>query len=195
MIDTNVIKDWNYRSFGILADKDLRTSYPAYVLAPSSRGSWNETHLINIKEIISKLPSIDMNRVYILGHSKHGEGTYRLIQMDTDYFAAAAPSAGSGLANTEDFINAEKIRDIPIWAFHGDKDETCPYSKAEVVFEEMKKVGANFKFTTWVGNAHRVDDKMIVGGDNGITQYSSNRCDKEPEFFKWLFAQKRTPEK
>lgn len=183
--DIRVLRNWNF----ILAEKDNRISYPAYVLAPGSRGMWNETHLKNIKEIISELPSVDMNRIYILGHSMGGEGTYRLIHMDTDYFAAAVPCAGSGKANTEDYINAEKIKDIPIWTFHGDNDSVCPYSRAEKVFEEMKKVGANFKFTTWAGDGHRIADKMIYDGDNGTTQYSSNRCDKEPEFLKWLLKQ------
>ncbi len=34
--------------------------------------------------------------------------------------------------------------------------------------------------------------KMITGADNGSTQLSSGRCDPEPVFMKWLFAQKRT---
>jgi len=33
---------------------------------------------------------------------------------------------------------------------------------------------------------------MITGSDNGSTQLSSDRCDGETEFMKWLFTQKRS---
>jgi hypothetical protein len=36
-----------------------------------------------------------------------------------------------------------------------------------------------------------VATKMITGADNGSTQFSSDRCDQESVFMKWLFAQKR----
>jgi predicted peptidase len=118
-----------------------------------------------------------------------GHGTYILIQLDPGYFAAAAPSAGSGLKKTEDFINPAKIKDLPIWTFHGDKDGVCPIAKDRKVFEEMKKLGGNMKLTTWAGDKHAVSGKMIVGAENGTTEFSSDRCDKEPDFITWLFSQ------
>ena len=180
------LRDWNK----VLAQEKIRTDYPGYVLAPQSSRMWDTTHLRNIKDIIKDLPSVDMNRIYILGHSMGGEGTYRLIQADPEYFAAAAPSAGSGLARSEDFINASIIKDIPIWAFHGDQDRVCPIERDQKLFAEMQKIGGNMKFTTWVGDGHGIAVKMITGSDNGITQLSSDRCDPEPVFLKWLFKQK-----
>src|SRR5210317_750709 len=108
-----------------------------------------------------------------------GHGTYIFIQLDPSYFAAAAPSAGSGLKRTEDFIDASKIKDLPIWAFHGDKDGVCPIEKDRKVFEEMKKIGGNMKLTTFVGDNHGISGKMIPGAKNGTTEFSSDRCDKE----------------
>jgi predicted peptidase len=184
------LKDWNK----LLADKIRRTDYPCYVLAPQSEGLWNKTHLTNIKSVIKALPSVDADRIYILGHSMGGHGTYILIQIDPDYFAAAAPSAGSGLKRTEQFIDPSIIKDIPIWAFHGDKDGVCPFEKDQKVFDEIKKLGGNMKLTRWKGDSHGVSGKFIPGANNGETQLSSKRCDPEPIFLKWLFKQKR-PEK
>jgi len=65
-----------------------------------------------------------------------GEGTYRIIQIDLAYFAAAAPSAESGLTDGEEFINVSKIQDIPIWAFYGDKDNVCPIERDQKIFAE-----------------------------------------------------------
>jgi hypothetical protein len=56
----------------------------------------------------------------------------------------------------------------------------------------MQKIGGNMKFTTWVGDGHGVAPKMIAGGENGSTQLSSDQCDPESVFMKWLFTQKLT---
>ncbi len=184
------LKDWNRQ----LAEPQRRKDFPCYVVAPQAAGLWNAEHLRKIKALIRTLPSGDMDRIYILGHSMGGHGTYIFIQLDPGYFAAAAPSAGSGLRRTEDFIDATKIRDLPIWAFHGDKDGVCPIEKDQQVFDEMKRLGGNMKFTIWQGDNHGVSGKMIVGAENGITHFSSDRCDEEPDFMTWLFAQSRKKE-
>jgi predicted peptidase len=120
-----------------------------------------------------------------------GHGTYIFIQLDPGYFAAAAPSAGSGRRTSEKFINPATIKDLPIWAFHGDKDGVCPIAKDREVLDEMKKLGGTMKLTTWAGDKHAVSGKMIVGAENGSTETSGDRCDKEPDFMTWLFKQKR----
>lgn len=179
------LKDWNK----LLAEEQRRSDHPCYVLAPQADHLWDATHFKNIKAVIAGLPSVDMDRIYILGHSMGGHGTYILIQLDPSYFAAAAPSAGSGLRRTEEFIDASLIKDIPIWAFHGDKDKVCPIERDQELFAEMKKLGGNMKLTTWVGDGHGVSAKMITGAENGSTQLSSDRCDPERDFLKWLFSQ------
>ena len=161
------------------------------MLAPQTSRLWDGAHLKKIKGVVAALPSVDRDRIYILGHSMGGHGTFILIQIDPDYFAAAAPSAGTGLRETEDFIDASLIVDVPIWSFHGDADKVCPYERDQNLFAEMKKLGGNMKFTVWQGDNHGVSVRMIVGADNGATQFSSDRCDKEPDFMTWLFAQSR----
>lgn len=184
------IKDSKWVSY--LAKKEVRLDYPAYIIAPQTTELWNETDLSKIKEIINNLPSADARRIYVMGHSMGGRGTYQFIQFDPHYFAAAAPSAGSGLPETEDFIDVPKIKDIPIWAFHGDLDPKCPYEKDVKVFEAMQKIGGNMKFTTWKGDKHGgpIALKMVTGSANVTTQYSSGQCDLEPIFLKWLFKQR-----
>ena len=182
------LKGWNK----ILAGSKIRTKYPCYVLAPQANRMWNATDLKNIKNVISGLPSVDMFRIYILGHSMGGHGTYIIIQIDPYYFAAAAPSAGAGRPRTEAFIDVSLIKDLPIWAFHGDKDRVCPIDRAQKVFDDMKKLKGNMKFTIWSGDKHSIAEKMFIGGDNGKTYMSSDRCNSEEDFMKWLFDQKRS---
>jgi len=180
------LRGWNQ----LLAEEQRRTDYPSYVVVPQANSSWNKIHLQNIKDIIGKLSSVDKNRIYVLGHSMGGQGTYTFIQIDHTYFAAAAPSAGSGLSDGEEFLEASLIRDVPIWAFHGNQDNVCPIERNQKFFTEMQELGGNMKFTTWVGDGHGIAPKNITGNTNGSTQFSSNRCDPEPIFMKWLFKQK-----
>ncbi len=179
------LKVWNNQ----LAESQRRADYPCYVLAPQADHLWDGAHLEKIKGLIAALPSADMDRIYMLGHSMGGHGTNVLIQLDPGYFAAVAPSAGTGRKQDSDFIDAAVIKDIPIWAFHGDDDNICPIGPQLTLFAELKALGGNMKLTTWKGDGHGVSGKFIPGADNGITQASSDRCDPEPDFMKWLFAQ------
>lgn len=181
------LKDWNRQ----LAEQQRRKDFPCYVVAPQAADLWNAEHLKKIKSLIKTLPSVDTDRIYIMGHSMGGHGTYIFVQLEPDYFAAAAPSAGSGLRRTEPFVDPAKIKDLPIWAFHGDKDGVCPIERDRAIFAGVKKLNGNMKFTTWTGDNHGVSGKMIVGAKNGTTEFSSDRCDKESDFMTWLFAQSR----
>lgn len=182
------LKQWNQQ----LAGEQIRKDYPCYVLAPQSTELWDESHLRKIQAIIAKLPSVDRDRIYMMGHSMGGHGTNILVQIEPDYFAAIAPSAGTGLKRTEKFIDPAKMKDIPIWAFHGDQDDVCPYDRNVDLFNALKELGGNMKLTTFQGDGHGIAGKLIPGADNGSTLLSGERCDPEPNFLEWLFKQRRT---
>ncbi|OUW16559.1 MAG: alpha/beta hydrolase [Opitutales bacterium TMED158] len=182
------LKIWNQQ----LADTQLRKKFPCYVLAPQAAELWGANHLKKIQAIIAALPSVDADRIYMLGHSMGGHGTNILIQIAPSYFAAIAPSAGTGRTDDNDFIEAAIIKDIPTWAFHGDEDTVCPYGPQATLFSEMKALRGNMKLTTFAGDGHGISGKFIPGAGNGITTLSSERCDPEPDFMTWLFKQKRS---
>lgn len=57
------LRNWNEP----LAQAQTRSNYPSYVLAPQATRLWDASHLEKIKEIVAELPSVDMNRIYVLG--------------------------------------------------------------------------------------------------------------------------------
>ena len=69
-------------------------------------------------------------------------------------WAAIAPICGGG--NPAD---APKIKDIPTWNFHGDKDNAVPIKKSEEMIEALKAAGGNPKFTIYPGVGHNSWDK------------------------------------
>lgn len=58
-----------------------------------------------------------MSRIYVMGQSMGGVGTYIFIAADPAYFAAAI--ACSGFGKVED---ACKLVNFNLWALHGDED-------------------------------------------------------------------------
>ena len=71
------LKDWNEQ----LAQRQRRSDFPCYVVAPQATDLWNAGHLTNVQALIETLPAVDMNRLYIMGHSMGGHGTYIFIQL------------------------------------------------------------------------------------------------------------------
>jgi predicted peptidase len=65
-------------------------------------------------------------------------------------FAAVAPICGGG-----DPTQAEKLKDVPIWVFHGDQDKPVPFEKSVKMVEAIKNAGSTkIRFTTMENIGH-----------------------------------------
>lgn len=141
---------------------------------------------------LSRQYSVDDNRVYVLGHSGGGFGTWNAIWQNPQRFAAAIPSAG-GLPPWRD---PARFKDVPVWAFHGDADTVVPVEFTREIFEHLKEVDGNMKYTELGGVKHGADTHAFnYQGDKlakkFITHTASNRCDATGDIWEWLFRQKR----
>ena len=74
---------------------------------------------------------------------------------------------------------APLIKDIPVWAFHGEKDPAVPVSGSREMVEAIKKAGGSPRYTEYPGVGHN----------------SWSPAFEEKEFWTWLFAQKRAAKK
>lgn len=154
-----------------------------------------ETLFALIDELTATLP-IDPSRIYILGHSMGGLGVWNALCADPDRFAAAISAAG-GLAP---WLDPKQAVDVPIWSFHGIADKTIPIDFTEYAFERMKKSHGIMKLTRLKGVSHDANEAAFsYEGDQTdkgfVTEYSSDRCDRTPDVWDWLFAQKKAIEK
>jgi predicted peptidase len=172
------------------ASDENRLKYPAFVLAPQCPNDkrWVEVDWGALKHDMPEKPSqpmgllfqlldampkqlaIDPNRIYITGLSMGGYGTWDAIQRRPDYFAAAIPICGGG-----DLAGAEKMKNIPIWAFHGDQDGAVKVSRSRDMIKAIEAAGGKPKYTEYPG----------VGHDSWTATY------KNPEVLQWLFEQKK----
>ncbi|GIW79831.1 MAG: hypothetical protein KatS3mg105_1638 [Gemmatales bacterium] len=125
---------------------------------------------LQLVEQIQKKYSIDDKRLYITGLSMGGFGTWDVICRYPDKFAAAVPICGGG-----DPRLAEKIKDLPIWAFHGAKDRAVKPERSRLMIEAIKKAGGKPKYTEYPD----------VGHAAWVPAY------RDQKLFEWLFSQKR----
>ena len=99
---------------------------------------------------IEKTYAADEDRIYLTGLSMGGFGSWRLAADHPGRFAAVAPICGKG--NPAD---GEKLKSIPIWAFHGTEDGAVPFSASVEMVEAIKAAGGTkVRFTSLEGIGH-----------------------------------------
>lgn len=117
---------------------------------------------------------IDRNRIYVTGLSMGGYGTWEFAQRYSDIVAAIAPVCGGG-----DPQLAGKIKHIPIWAFHGDKDGVVKVTESTKMVDALKAAGGEPKLTIYEGRGHD----------------SWNPAYREKDLLKWLFSHRLAAKK
>lgn len=94
---------------------------------------------------------VDRDRVYISGISMGAFGTWEMLARRPGTFAAAIPLCGAGIPST-----AYLMKDVAIWAFHGEADDTVSVNGTRDMEEALKAVGGNIKTTYFPGVGHWV---------------------------------------
>jgi predicted peptidase len=123
---------------------------------PKGRGGWmdHEELMLGVVEKTKKEYKIDASRLYLTGLSMGGYGSWVLAAKHPAMWAAVAPICGGG--NPAD---GPKLKDLPLWAFHGDKDTAVPLKKSEEMIEAIKAAGGSPKLTVYPGVGHNSWDK------------------------------------
>jgi predicted peptidase len=92
---------------------------------------------------------VDERKIYLTGISMGGYGTWHWAAATPNRFAAIAPVCGGG-----DPAQAFRLKDLPIWAFHGAKDYIVPLSESVEMVEAVEKMGGHVKLTIYPDAAH-----------------------------------------
>jgi predicted esterase len=106
---------------------------------------------------------VDEKRVYLTGLSMGGEATYRFALYRPEAFAALAVFAGfdarfSPSGRAEGFkpsdLALSRMKDIPVWAFHGAEDPLVPLADAQQTVDALKQAGVEVQFTILAHHDH-----------------------------------------
>ncbi len=172
----------------------VREEYPAYVIFPQcpaegywirpSRGTLNSpsTHLSHrpytpvddVKQLVDYYLAnypIDTDRVYVIGLSMGGMGTYQITSKYPDLFAAAVPICGQ-MEHPEELVHA---KDIPFRIFHGDSDQVVPIDGSRDAYNVLTDLGYDVEYIEYPGVNHG----------------SWHNAFNEKDFISWIFKQKK----
>ena len=123
-----------------------------------------------LDEVVSEY-RVDIDRIYVTGLSMGGFGTWALAITYPHRFAAIAPICGGG-----DPTRVCAIKHVPVWTFHGAKDDIVPLERSKEMVEALKKCGGNVRFTVYPEADH-----------DSWTQTYAN-----PHLYDWLLKCTRT---
>lgn len=120
--------------------------FPFIIAAPQCPEGevWDDRNVLAVLDDVLGAYSVDESRVYLTGLSMGGYGTWSLAFSAPERFAAAAPVCGGG--NFVEFLlqpekKREALKTLPIWAFHGAKDQVVPLAESKKLVEAVKAVG------------------------------------------------------
>lgn len=115
-------------------------------------------------------PYVDEHKVYVAGLSMGGMGTYELLRRKPKMFAAAFAICGG-----DNIANVRKYKKIPLWIFHGEKDDTVPLVLSTSIADQLKVLGTEPRITLYPNDNHNSWDSAFA----------------EPELLPWLFSNTR----
>ncbi|HMJ67419.1 MAG TPA: dienelactone hydrolase family protein [Cyclobacteriaceae bacterium] len=163
-----------------LTTESNREKFRAFIFVPQCKfaTSWGGTHpLPGIDQIVFEAMfsldeefSIDPDRRYVTGISLGGYGAWHFINSHPEVFAAAIPICGHG-----DPALAPKSVNIPVWAFHGAKDDRVSVDGSRDMINSLRAAGGNPKYTEFPDAGHDIGRSVC----------------ETPGLLDWLFAQRR----
>ena len=157
-------------------------NFPFIVVSPLGDGGfefWAKDETINplftLLEEIQSVYSVDPERVYLTGNDMGGNGVWAIGLRRPEYFAALAPIAGYASYPFEVPENICDLKEVPVWAFHGERDEYVPAEVEQAL----------------------VDALVACGGDAQITLSPDMKADvpykvyANPELYEWFLSHSR----
>lgn len=160
------------KKHGVAKIVEEQLDFPFIVISPQCPRDqyWSVEKLsVLVDEVIASYP-VDLDRVYLTGLSMGGYGTWHLAAAQPQRFAAIAPICGGGNPT-----QAAKLKNLPVWAFHGAKDDVVPLSESEIMVFALQGCGGNVKFTVYPEAKH----------DSWAQTYNN------PELYQWFLQHRR----
>jgi len=150
------------------------------IVCPKGRGPVSmymasaERDVIDVVKEMKREFLIDDDRVYLMGHSMGGYGSWSVAVNNPDLFAAIGPISGGGTPLTRPRLKA--ITHVPWIVVHGDKDPTVPVEESRKMVKAGKELGIEIKYIE------------VPGGNHGNIVAPAFK-----DIFDWFDAHKRQP--
>ncbi len=151
--------------------------FPFLILAPQNpdKNKWWNTRAVNqLLDSIIATNRVDKRRIYLTGLSRGGGAAWEMAVHYPEKFAALAVVCGMTPVPYAAWID----KNMPIWVFHGEEDQSIPISESENMVEKLKGMGYDITFTRYPG----------VGHDSWVKAYNTEAL------YEWFMEQERKAE-
>jgi predicted peptidase len=147
-------------------------SFPFLLISPQCKKGkrWDVEEMALLVKHVAGAYRVDHARMYCTGLSMGGYGTWALLAAQPELFAAGIPICGGGDPST-----AKSLAKVPLWVFHGDKDQTVPLKRSEQMVTAIKEADGNVRLTVYPG----------VGHNSWSATYGN------PKTYEWLLSHSR----
>ena len=116
---------------------------------PENLGELSEQDVMNVLRIIRQEFNVNSLRIYLMGHSMGGGGTWHLAMKYPDIWAALAPLAPASPRSRRDLV---KARHIPVIVVQGDRDRLVYATRRWV--QRMKDLEMKHRYIEVAGGDH-----------------------------------------
>jgi predicted peptidase len=162
------------KKLGLTEKVETDPNFPFIVVSPQCQQGeiWTDVDALGaILNEVAQNNRVDPDRVYVTGHSMGGRGALYAAYKMPDRFAAVLSLGPVGPITAW----AERLATVPIWLFHGTKDQFTPLKEVEELVRAVEAAGGHPQLTVLPGRDHYILDVY-----------------DRPDLYKWLAQQKRT---
>lgn len=135
--------------------------FPFLILAPQNpheKKWWNTHAVMQLLDSVVSSSNVDAKRIYLTGLSRGGTAAWELATQYPDKFAAMAVVCGMAPLPYAHWIEKE----MPIWVFHGDRDDVIGVGESDQMVDKLKEMGYNVRYTRYKGVGHNAWDRAYT---------------------------------
>jgi dipeptidyl aminopeptidase/acylaminoacyl peptidase len=118
---------------------------------PPNMGELSELDVMNVLALVRKEFNIDPNRIYLMGHSMGGGGTWHIGIKYPEIWAALAPVAPAFYTSPDELV---KIKNTPVIVVQGDDDPFVSVNNTRQFVDKMKSLGMKYVYIEVPGGDH-----------------------------------------
>jgi hypothetical protein len=130
----------------------------------NEEGPWQLDFLNAYLDGLLEMLPIDPDRIYVEGHSLGGMATWEWAASNPERFAAISPRSGIG----EPF-RAIRLKHVPAWVIHGEKDDVISPGYAEQMVTALQACGASVRYSLLKDVGHNMPSDL--DGDQIVDWY------------------------
>jgi pimeloyl-ACP methyl ester carboxylesterase len=154
-----------------------------------SGSTWDnlaERDILDVMAHVQKFYHVDPSRIYIMGGSMGGAGTWSMATAYPDLFAAALPICGFPVTYLENLHN------VPVWVFHDRDDQSVAVQLGYWSVRRLQRLGSPARFFTAEGYGHDgFEWARLAGADYTTWLLDQRKPDAPPTIFYRTMSAKR----